>query len=37
VTGYIKRSFTYIGGNKWRAGSGNVYFNEGNHWDITYY
>lgn len=37
VTGYIKRNFTAIGGNKWRSGSGNVYFNEGNHWDITYY
>lgn len=37
VSGYIKRNFSYIGGNKWRSGAGNVYFNEGNHWDITYY
>jgi hypothetical protein len=37
VTGYIKRNFSYIGGDKWRSAAGNVYFNEGNHWDITYY
>ena len=37
VTNYIKRSFGYIGGNKWRSSAGNVYYNEGNHWDITYY
>jgi hypothetical protein len=37
VTGYVQRNFRYIGGNKWRSGSGNVYFNEGDHWDITYY
>jgi hypothetical protein len=37
VSGYIKRNFGYIGGNKWRSAAGNVYFNEGDHWDITYY
>lgn len=37
VSGYIKRNFGYIGGGKWRSAAGNVYFNEGDHWDITYY
>jgi hypothetical protein len=37
VTNHIKRHYTAIGGDKWRSGSGNVYFYEGNHWDITYY
>jgi hypothetical protein len=37
ATGYIKRNFSSIGGGKWRSSSGNVYFDEGNHWDITYY
>ena len=37
VSGYIKRNFAYIGGSKWRSGAGNVYYNEGDHWDITYY
>ena len=34
---YITGSFTSIGGSKWESASGNVYFREGNHWDITYY
>jgi hypothetical protein len=33
---YIRRNFTYIGGSRWRSGSGNIYFNEGDHWDIAY-
>lgn len=37
VNRYIKRNFGYIGGNRWRSAAGNVYFNEGDHWDITYY
>lgn len=37
VTNYITRTFTSIGGNKWRSGSGNIYFKESNHWDVTYY
>lgn len=37
LDGYIQNSFSYIGGSKWQAGSGNVYYKEGNHWDITYY
>ena len=37
VGNYIRNSFTYIGGNKWRSGSGNIYFLESNHWDVTYF
>lgn len=37
VGSYIRNNFTYIGGNKWRSGSGNIYFLESNHWDVTYY
>jgi hypothetical protein len=37
LTGYIQRNFTSIGGNQWRSGSGNIYFLEGNHWDVTYF
>ena len=37
VTNYITRTFTSIGGNKWRSGSGNIYYRESNHWDVTYY
>jgi hypothetical protein len=39
---YIKNSFTYIGlrGDgypQWKSAAGNLYCDEGNHWDITYY
>ncbi|WP_033438608.1 hypothetical protein [Saccharothrix sp. NRRL B-16314] len=34
---YIRGNFSYIGGNKWRSGSGNIYYLESNHWDVTYY
>lgn len=42
IDSYIKNSFSYIGlrGDgypQWQAGSGNLYCDEGNHWDITYY
>jgi hypothetical protein len=37
VSSYIQGTFTSIGGSKWQSGSGNVYYHEGNHWDITYY
>ncbi|MFD0555582.1 hypothetical protein FB566_0789 [Stackebrandtia endophytica] len=37
LNNYIQGTFTSIGGSKWRSGSGNVYYREGNHWDITYY
>ncbi|MCT2591848.1 hypothetical protein LHJ74_18415 [Streptomyces sp. N2-109] len=34
---YIMGAFTSIGGSKWKSGAGNVYYREGNHWDVTYY
>jgi hypothetical protein len=39
---YIKNSFSYIGlrGDgypQWKSAAGNLYCDEGNHWDITYY
>ncbi len=37
LNNYIQGNFTSIGGSKWRSGSGNIYYKEGNHWDITYY
>jgi hypothetical protein len=37
LTSYVKNTFTSIGGNKWKSGSGNIYFDEGNHWDVTFH
>lgn len=42
VTNYIKSTFTYIGlrgdgAPQWKSGSGNIYADEGNHWDVLYY
>lgn len=37
LNNYITGSFASIGGNKWQSGSGNIYFRESNHWDVTYY
>jgi hypothetical protein len=42
IDGYVKSAFSYIGlrGDgypQWKAASGNLYCDEGNHWDITYY
>jgi hypothetical protein len=37
LTNYITRTFTSIGGGKWQSASGNVYYRESNHWDVTYY
>jgi hypothetical protein len=42
LTNYIKSAFTYIGlrGDgypQWQAASGNLYADEGTHWDATYY
>jgi hypothetical protein len=37
VGNYIRSHFAYIGGNKWQSGSGNIYFLESNHWDVTYF
>ncbi len=41
VTRYIKRHYDYIGRRgdgapMYRTSAGNVYADEGNHWDITY-
>lgn len=42
VTNYIKGHFTYIGlrgdgAAQYKSGSGNIYADEGNHWDTTFY
>ncbi|TFK44024.1 hypothetical protein BDQ12DRAFT_660852 [Crucibulum laeve] len=42
VDDYIKNTFTKIanradGYPQWQAASGNIYCDEGTHWDITYY
>jgi hypothetical protein len=42
ITNYVHNNFTRIanrgdGYPQWRSGAGNIYANEGNHWDITYY
>lgn len=42
LNGYITRSFTRIGNRgdgyaQWRSAAGNIYCDEGNHWDILYY
>ncbi|MFD9889825.1 hypothetical protein ACFWY9_10840 [Amycolatopsis sp. NPDC059027] len=42
LDGYVKRSFTYAGKRgdgypQWKAASGNLYCDEGDHWDITYF
>jgi peptidoglycan hydrolase-like protein with peptidoglycan-binding domain len=33
---YIRNNYRSLGGNKWSDSRGNVYFYEGDHWDITY-
>jgi hypothetical protein len=37
LTNYIHNNFTSIGGGKWQSGAGNIYFDESNHWDVTFY
>ncbi|AJT41985.1 hypothetical protein [Psychromicrobium lacuslunae] len=42
INNYIKSSFTQIanrgdGYPQWKSAAGNIYCDEGNHWDITYY
>lgn len=42
VTTYVKGTFTYIGlrgdgAPQYRSGAGNIYADEGNHWDVLYY
>ncbi|MFD7341252.1 hypothetical protein ACFV98_35515 [Streptomyces violascens] len=41
IDSYVMNSFTHIatrsdGATRWRSSAGNVYANEGSHWDITY-
>ncbi|NEE29446.1 hypothetical protein G3M53_28860, partial [Streptomyces sp. SID7982] len=42
VNNYVTGTFTYIGtrgdgARQYQSGSGNIYADEGNHWDVTYY
>jgi hypothetical protein len=42
IGNYIHNSFTRIanrgdGAAQWRSAAGNIYADEGNHWDVTYY
>ena len=42
IDGYIHNAFSRIGNRgdgypQWEAASGNIYCDEGSHWDITYY
>jgi hypothetical protein len=42
LTGWVHGTYTYIGlrgdgAPMYRAASGNVYADEGNHWDVTFY
>ncbi len=37
LTSWVKNHYASIGGSKWKSASGNVYYNENNHWDVTYY
>lgn len=37
LTTYIKKNFRYIGGSKWKSASGNIYYLERDHWDVTYF
>ncbi|MCE7001751.1 hypothetical protein LWC34_02680 [Kibdelosporangium philippinense] len=37
INNYVRNTFTPIGGDKWQSGSGNIYYYEQNHWDVTYY
>ncbi len=42
LTSWIHNTYTYIGvrgdgAPQYQAGSGNIYADEGNHWDVTFY
>lgn len=37
LTKYVKGNFSSIGGSKWKSKAGNVYYDEGNHWDVTFH
>jgi hypothetical protein len=34
---HITTNWAALGGDKWEAPSGNVYYREADHWDVTYY
>ncbi|GGJ86782.1 hypothetical protein GCM10010123_15480 [Pilimelia anulata] len=34
---YVTRTFRAIGGSQWRARSGNIYYREPDHWDVTFF
>lgn len=36
LAGHIRRNFDPQGGGIWLAPSGNQYYNEGSHWDVTF-
>lgn len=37
LTNYVHNTFTSIGGGKWQSAAGNIYFDESNHWDVTFF
>ncbi|HZE38255.1 MAG TPA: hypothetical protein VE172_05530 [Stackebrandtia sp.] len=37
LTNYVTGHYTSIGGSKWKSPAGNIYYDENNHWDVTYY
>lgn len=37
LSNYITGTFASIGGSKWKSASGNIYYRESNHWDVTFY
>ncbi|KAJ1309634.1 hypothetical protein OPQ81_006402 [Rhizoctonia solani] len=42
IDAYVKNSFTKIGNRgdgypQWKSAAGNIYCDEGSHWDVTYY
>ncbi|PRY46057.1 hypothetical protein [Umezawaea tangerina] len=37
LNNHITTAFAPLGGDKWQAPSGNVYFREVDHWDVVYY
>lgn len=36
VTSYIQRTYTQIDSARWKDANNNIYYNEGDHWDILY-
>jgi len=37
LTNYVLANFPSIGGGKYQSPAGNVYYDENNHWDVTFY